>query len=90
MSDKAKNQTYNLEGLRPITIKEVAETVKSLVNPQVEIRYVNARAGDFKGRTASYEKAKRELGWEPLIDFTEGMRRYIEWYKSKMSEYGKS
>jgi UDP-glucose 4-epimerase len=90
MSDKAKNQTYNLEGLRPITIKEVAETVKNLVNPQVEIRYVDARAGDFKGRTASYEKAKRELGWEPLVDFTEGMRRYIEWYKSKMSEYGKS
>ena len=31
LKDIAKNQTYNLEGLRPVTIREVAETVKKLV-----------------------------------------------------------
>jgi len=31
LKDVAKNQTYNLGGMRPITIREAAETVKKLV-----------------------------------------------------------
>ena len=38
------------------------------------------RPGDFDGKKVSAEKAKRELDWEPKIDFKEGMRRYSEWY----------
>jgi len=75
------NQTYNLEGLRPVTIKEIAETVKKLIG-NVAIEYEEARPGDYGGALVSSEKAKRELGWEPKVDFEEGVRRYIEWYKT--------
>ncbi len=77
---EARNQTYNLEGMRPITIKEVAETVKKLVS-NVAIEYKEARAGDYEGNLVSAEKAKRELGWEPKVDLEEGIKRYIKWYK---------
>ena len=84
----AKNKTYNLEGMRPITVKEVAETVKKLVG-DVEIEYKEERPGDFEGKTVSAEKAKRELGWEPKVDFEDGVRRYIEWYKECVQFYHK-
>jgi len=77
---EASNQTYNLEGMRPITIKEVAETVKKLLG-NVAIEYKEARAGDYEGKLVSAEKAKRELGWEPKVDLEEGIKRYIEWFK---------
>ena len=80
MRAEASNQTYNLEGMRPITIKEVAETVKKLVS-NVKIEYKEARAGDYEGKLVSAEKAKRELGWEPKVDLEEGIKRYIEWIK---------
>ncbi|RLG31798.1 epimerase [Methanosarcinales archaeon] len=80
LKDIAKNQTYNLEGMRPITVKEVAETVKKLIG-DVKIEYKKGRPGDFEGKVVSAEKAKRELGWEPKVDFEEGVRRYIEWYR---------
>lgn len=83
LKEVAKNQTYNLEGMRPITVKEVAETVKKLVG-DVEIEYKEGRPGDFVGKIVSAEKAKRELGWEPRVDFEEGVRRYIEWYRSNV------
>ena len=76
----AVNQTYNLEGLRPVTIKEIAETVKKLVG-DVAIEYKEARPGDYGGAIVSAAKAKKELGWQPRVDFEEGVRRYIEWYK---------
>lgn len=80
----AVNQTYNLEGIRPVTIKEIAETVKKLVG-DVAIEYREARPGDYSGAIVSSEKAKQELGWEPKVDFEEGIKRYIDWYKGTLS-----
>lgn len=80
LKEAAVNQTYNLEGIRPVTIKEIAETVKRLVG-SVAIEYKEARPGDYSGAIVSADKAKRELGWEPKVDIEEGIRRYIEWYK---------
>lgn len=79
----AANQTYNLEGIRPVTIKEVAETIKRLMG-NVAIEYKETRPGDYSGAIVSAEKAKRELGWEPKVDFEEGVRRYIEWYRANV------
>jgi UDP-glucose 4-epimerase len=80
LKDVAVNQTYNLEGKRPITVKEVAETVKRIV-ADVPIEYQQDRPGDFEGKNVSAEKARKELGWEPVTDFEEGLRKYYEWYK---------
>ncbi len=81
LNPAAKNKIYNLEGRRPITIREIAETVSRLVGG-VKVEHVAARAGDFVGRRASNEKAGRELGWQPTTDFEEGVRKYIDWYKA--------
>jgi len=76
----ASNQTYNLDGNRPVTIREVAETVKKLLG-NVEIEYRDARAGDYQGKLVSVEKARKELNWEPKVSLEEGIARYIGWYK---------
>jgi len=81
LQPQAASQTYNLEGLREVSIKEVAEIVQSLI-PGAEIGYKPSRPGDFSGFSASYEKASRELGWQPQVDIREGIRRYIEWAKN--------
>ena len=80
LKEVAINQTYNLIG-QPTTVKEVAETVRKLVR-EVPIEFKEARPGDYKGKIVSGDKAKRELGWEPKVDFEEGVRRYIEWHKT--------
>lgn len=59
----------------------MAETVQKLVG-NVEIDYLDVRAGDFKGKVASGERAFNELGWKPKVDLEEGIGRYIDWYKT--------
>jgi len=83
LKEVAINQTYNLVGIRPVTVKEIAETVKKLV-ADVPTEYKEARLGDYSGAIASTDKAKKELGWQPQVDFEEGVRRYIEWYKRNL------
>nr|WP_321352014.1 NAD-dependent epimerase/dehydratase family protein [uncultured Methanoregula sp.] len=76
----AENKIYNIDGQRPITVKEVAETVQKLVG-NVGIRYVPSRPGDFGGKKVSSAKAKKELNWEAKTTFEDGVRKYISWYK---------
>ena len=78
----AKNKIYNLDGREKVTIKQIAETIQRVVG-NVRIEYIPARPGDFSGKEVSSERAKSELGWEPRVDFEEGVRRYVDWYKKE-------
>jgi UDP-glucose 4-epimerase len=85
LKEVAKNQIYNLDGDRKVTIKEIAETVRKILG-DVKIEYVEQRQGDFSGKVVSSEKAKQELGWEPTTSFEDGVRKYIDWYKQQLKE----
>ena len=82
LKPEGENQIFNLEGIRRISIKEVADTIQKLAPNNVKIEYLPARPGDYQGKEASNDKIKRLLGWEPKVDFEEGMQKTIKWYKS--------
>ena len=86
LNDAAANQTYNLDGREKISILRIAETVLRLTGSQRPIEFMPARGGDYAGREVSSEKARRELGWQPEIDFEEGMRRTVPWLIEQFSE----
>ena len=83
MQDIAKNQTYNLEGNRKVTVLEVAEGIRKAVGDHVKIDFVPARPGDFGGKDVTAEKARRELGWSPTVSFEDGLRTTVEWFSHK-------
>jgi UDP-glucose 4-epimerase len=77
----ARNGTFNLDGPRPVSIREVAETVRRVIG-NVDIRYEEARTGDFRGQSASNERTARALGWAPKTDLEEGVRKYLRWRRT--------
>lgn len=85
LSPRAENQVYNLEGPRPVSIREIAETVRRIVGDQVQISYLPSRPGDYRGKEVSADKARKELSWAPSIDFEDGMRRYVDWHRARLS-----
>jgi len=85
LSSEGKNQVINLEGPRNISVKEVAETVNDLFEGKVEINYVEARPGDYAGKIVSNEKGKKLLNWEPKVDFKEGAKSFLDWYKDNVN-----
>ena len=83
MNDVAANKTYNLEGARKVTVLEVAEGIRRVLGNGVRIEFGPERAGDFAGKEVSGEKARRELGWSPRVDFEEGIRLTVDWFRQK-------
>jgi UDP-glucose 4-epimerase len=78
----AKNKIYNLDGTERITIRQIVETIQKVIGG-VKVEQVAGRPGDFGGKEVSSERAKRELGWEAITPFEEGLRRYITWFKER-------
>jgi UDP-glucose 4-epimerase len=83
MKEEAANQTYNLEGRRQVTILEVAELMRKLLGDQVNIEFIPERPGDFAGKEVSAEKARLELSWRPVVEFEDGLKRTIAWFRTK-------
>ena len=84
LQPQAENRTYNLDGARPVSIREIAETVKDLIG-DVTVTYGPSRPGDFAARDVRIDRAREELGWEPRVDFAEGMRRTLAWYRERLA-----
>ena len=84
----AVNQIYNTACGERTTISHLAELTKAMQSKidsniaSVEVKYRSMRLGDIPHSQASIEKAKRLLGYVPLVNFTEGLKETIKWYYS--------
>lgn len=81
--------TYNIGGFNEWKnidlIKVIIKTVdKQLGNPEGTsdhlITYVTDRAGHDLRYAIDATKIKKELGWEPSLQFEEGISKTVEWY----------
>jgi nucleoside-diphosphate-sugar epimerase len=82
LQEQCANQTFNLDGPRPVSVLEVAEAVRALVGRHVAIEHTPGRPGDYSGKLVLQDKSARMLGWVATIGFEEGMRRTFEWYRA--------
>ena len=82
-------ETYNIGGFNEWKnidlIKVIIKTVDRLLgNPEGHsehlITYVTDRAGHDLRYAIDSRKLKNELGWEPLLQFEEGIERTVRWY----------
>ena len=82
-------ETYNIGGFNEWKnidlIKVIVRTVDRLLgNPEGEseklITYVTDRAGHDLRYPIDSRKLKNELGWEPSLQFEEGIEKTVRWY----------
>ena len=82
-------ETYNIGGYNEWKnidlIKVIVRTVDRLLgNPEGEseklITYVTDRAGHDLRYAIDSRKLKNELGWEPSLQFEEGIEKTVRWY----------
>ncbi len=74
-------ETYFLGGGNELSNIEVARKILNFMGKsEDEIEYVKDRAGhDFRYAINS-SRTKKELGWEPKIDFEIGLKETVRWY----------
>jgi UDP-glucuronate decarboxylase len=84
--EEAIGQAFNFGGERPVTVRELAETVKTLTASNSDLILAPPRTELEKEPQVSYpsmEKAKSLLGYKHELTLEAGLARTIEWVRSQ-------
>jgi UDP-glucose 4-epimerase len=88
--DEAIGEIFNVGGIRPVSLKEIAETLIEIAG-RGSYRLVpfpadrkNIDIGDFY---SEYVKITKALGWKPSVDLHEGLERTITFYQQHREHY---
>ncbi len=68
-----------------VTVMALAQTVIRVMDLPISIDLVARSGADVELRIPNIEKARKILGFEPLIDLDEGIRRTANWYREQMA-----
>jgi UDP-glucose 4-epimerase len=75
-------QLFNIATGNRFSLNETFEMLKPLTGYTGDIAYEAERSGDIKHSLADISRAQQKLKYQPLIDFKEGLRRTVEWYRA--------
>lgn len=78
------HEPINLGNPREMTINDFAVTIRDLVNKNLPIEYLPLPQDDPKVRRPDITRAKSELGWEPVVQLEEGIRRTLEYFSIRI------
>ncbi len=76
-------EVFNIGCGSRITLNELVALLQEFTGARVQARHLPARAGDIRDSLADISKARRLLGYEPVVSTREGLRRTVEWYRAR-------
>jgi len=79
---KVSGQMMNAATGTRITLNATFGILRELTGYSGRPAYAQARAGDIRDSLADIRLAGELLGYQPIVDFPEGLRRTVEWYRA--------
>jgi nucleoside-diphosphate-sugar epimerase len=78
---KAIGEAFNLATAREIRIGDLALWINELTGNKAGVVFTERRDWDKKNRLlASIDKARKVLGYDPCMDFKEGLKQVNAWF----------
>lgn len=77
-AEGVSGQTFNVACGERISLNRLLDEIRAIVDSEVEANYLEPRQGDVKHSLADITRAREQLGYEPLVDFNEGLLRTVD------------
>jgi UDP-glucose 4-epimerase len=74
-------RVFNVANGRATSLLNLFAQLNELLGTRVEPIHAPPRAGDIRESLADITAARQSLNYEPQIDFEEGLRRSIDYYR---------
>lgn len=82
--EDANYEIFNVGSGEAIDILQVANTLKNEFNSNVNIKITgDYRIGDIRSNYADLIKIKEKLGYEPKVNFKEGIKKFVKWVEKQ-------
>jgi dTDP-glucose 4,6-dehydratase len=80
------HEPVNIGNPREMTIKQFAEEILRITGAKSKIEYKPLPVDDPKVRQPDITRAKNVLGWEPKVQFDEGIRKTIDYFREHLKD----
>lgn len=77
----ACGKTFNVAMGQSTDLITIIKKLETILQKQIHIEYLPERPGDIKTSKASIDKIIKEIGYEPLVDLSEGLKRTADYIK---------
>ncbi len=84
-ADAVSGQVMNLATGHRITLNQVVALLRELTGYDGPVQHAEPRSGDIRHSLADISLAQQRLGYQPSVDFREGLRRTVQWYRTQTS-----
>src|SRR5437016_12048590 len=69
------------------SVQEIVHFIPKILGVKSEVYWnPKARRVDIPRSVGDSSKARKELGWKPRIDFEDGMKKTVAWYRSHLDQ----
>ena len=84
-ASEVAGRVFNVATGKRVDLNETFRILKKIMDFQGQVKYGPERAGDVKHSLADMARSEKHLGYKVQVDFEEGLRRTIAWYKTEFS-----
>jgi UDP-glucose 4-epimerase len=81
-AEKVSAQVFNLATGKRITLNDAVKVLRGLTGYEGPVEYGAERKGDILHSLAHIGMAEERLGYRPKVDFAEGLKRTVAWYRT--------
>ena len=78
LKPEAENGIFNINGRETIRVIDIVTTLEEITGKKANVKFIEDRKGNYKGRFISSVKAEKMLGWKPKFTYREAMEKYVK------------
>jgi len=76
-------QVFNIGSGKGVSVNQLWEHIRRLAGVPLAPVHTQGRAGEVRDSVAELARAGRLLGYAPIVDFEEGLRQTIDFYRAR-------
>src|ERR1700686_173925 len=83
LASEVAGRVFNVATGTRVDLNEMFRVLKKLTGYPGEVKHAAERPGDVKHSLADLSRAEKHLGYKPQVNFEEGLRRTVDWYRTQ-------
>jgi UDP-glucose 4-epimerase len=84
-AEKAVGKVFNIATGYQVTLNQTVALLRQITGYQGPVQHGPERTGDIKHSFADISLAEKHLGYRPGVNFEEGLKRTVAWYRQSSS-----
>lgn len=79
-NQQAFGEVLNIATGQEVSLDQLVDQINQILGKQVQADYGEPRRGDIAHSLADITRAKELIAYEPIVSFTEGLKRTVDYY----------